>query len=77
MSESTHLEPYSKAVAQLPVACSTVPLVLQATGICLETKLAISTSCVKAAVLPSYYKLSLIRRLSPESQEGAENEALL
>ena len=29
-----------RTLAQLPIACSTVPLVLQATGSCLETKVA-------------------------------------
>ena len=32
--------PCSKALTQLPAACSTVPLVLQAMGSCLKTKLA-------------------------------------
>ena len=40
MSEAAHLMPCSKALTQLPVSCRTLLLLLQATGSCLETKLA-------------------------------------
>ena len=64
----------SIALTQLPIACSTVPLVLQATGSCLEMKLAY----LRPESRPRYCfkEISVIPRLTPESQEGTFSSSL-
>ena len=70
MSEAAHLSPCSKVLTQLPIACSTSGT-LASDGKLPGNEASISTSWVKAAVLlQRNYKLSLVPRLIPESQEG-------